>query len=134
MRSLPWAAESVSTIWGRDPLISRYWKDRIGARVNPAQATILNLALDPSGVSPAEAASATGLELSAAEEALAYLKLQVLGRAEREALSRPTRPAGAGGGGQSGRGEHGRIACPSAAAMVGRYGQRWHRSAGSRRH
>jgi hypothetical protein len=56
----------------------RFWKDRIGARVNPAQATILNLALDPSGVGPAEAASATGLALSAADEALAYLKLQVL--------------------------------------------------------
>jgi hypothetical protein len=39
---------------------------------------IPNPAFDPSGVSPAEAASATGLELSATEEALAYLKLQVL--------------------------------------------------------
>jgi hypothetical protein len=56
----------------------RFWKDRIGVRLNLAQATILNLALDPSGVSPEEAASATGLELTAAEEALAYLKLQVL--------------------------------------------------------
>ena len=56
----------------------RFWKDRIGVRVNEAQATILNLALDPSGVSPEEAASATGLDLTAAEEALAYLKLQVL--------------------------------------------------------
>jgi hypothetical protein len=56
----------------------RFWKDRIGVRLNPAQAIILNLAFDPSGVGPKEAASATGLELSAAEEALAYLKLQVL--------------------------------------------------------
>jgi hypothetical protein len=56
----------------------RFWKDRIGARVNETQATILNLALDPSGVSPEEAASATGLELTAAQEALSYLKIQVL--------------------------------------------------------
>jgi hypothetical protein len=56
----------------------RFWKDRIGARVDETQATILNLALDPSGVSPEEAASATGLELTAAQEALDYLKVQVL--------------------------------------------------------
>jgi hypothetical protein len=46
--------------------------------VNAEQAKILNLAPDPSGVSSEEAASATGLELSAAKAALAYLKLQVL--------------------------------------------------------
>lgn len=54
------------------------WLKRHGVKLTPAQATVLNLAQDPAGVSAAEAASATGLSLDEAEAAAAHLVRQQL--------------------------------------------------------
>lgn len=70
---------SLTLDWRSVPdAYDRVWRDRIGARLTSEQATILNVALDPAGIGPEEAASATGLELDAARDALEFLKLQVL--------------------------------------------------------
>jgi hypothetical protein len=55
-----------------------YWKERIGAQLTPNQATVLNLARDPDGITREQAASATGLRLDEAEVILDYLVRQVL--------------------------------------------------------
>ncbi len=56
------------------------WKSRIGVQLTEHQATVLNLTLDPAGITVAEAASATGLPLDEARAVLAFLARQVLVR------------------------------------------------------
>ena len=56
----------------------RFWRDRLGVRLTEQEALILSLAGDPAGIGSAEAASATGLDLSDAEAALRKLERQVL--------------------------------------------------------
>ncbi len=63
------------------PVINAYdevWKDRIGVRLTKEQASVLNLALDPAGVTPMVAAAGTGVSLEEAEEILRYLAGQML--------------------------------------------------------
>ena len=55
-----------------------FWKERIGVHLSESEAQILNLALDPGGVSLEEAASATGQRLEDAKQALDTLVRQVL--------------------------------------------------------
>jgi hypothetical protein len=53
-----------------------FWKDRLGVKLSQSEATILNLSVDGLGVE--EAASATGLPLDSAQEALSTLVRQAL--------------------------------------------------------
>jgi predicted HTH transcriptional regulator len=53
-----------------------FWKDRLGVKLSQSEATILNLSVDGLGVE--EAASATGLPLDSAQEALNTLVRQAL--------------------------------------------------------
>lgn len=53
-----------------------FWKDRLGVKLSQSEATILELSVD--GVSVEEAASATGLTLDSAEEAINTLDRQAL--------------------------------------------------------
>ena len=55
-----------------------FWKEKIGVHLSESEAQILNLALDPGGVSLEEAASATDGRLEDAKQALANLVRQVL--------------------------------------------------------
>lgn len=55
-----------------------HWKARIGASVSANQAKLLNVALDPMGLTVAMAASATGLTVDEAGEQLRHLVRQVL--------------------------------------------------------
>ncbi|MDC0740860.1 ATP-binding protein [Polyangium mundeleinium] len=55
-----------------------FWKSRIGARLTPDQATILNMALDPAGITPVAVVSGTGLTLNDAQAAIRVLVGQVL--------------------------------------------------------
>lgn len=55
-----------------------FWKDKIGVRISEREAQILNIALDPEGVSVEEAASATGARIEEANEAIRTLLRQVL--------------------------------------------------------
>jgi len=53
-----------------------FWKDRLGVKLSPPEATILNLSVD--GLTVEQAASATGLPLDSAQEAIDTLLRQAL--------------------------------------------------------
>ncbi|TWU49329.1 hypothetical protein Poly59_39430 [Rubripirellula reticaptiva] len=55
---------------------NEFWKDRLGVKLSPSEATILNLSVD--GLSVEQAASATGLPLDSAQEAIDTLIRQQL--------------------------------------------------------
>jgi hypothetical protein len=54
------------------------WKKKIGVQLSPEQATILNIATDPGGISEHQAAAGSGLNLDDAKEVLRFLVHQVL--------------------------------------------------------
>jgi predicted HTH transcriptional regulator len=56
----------------------KLWKDRIGVRLTTEQASALNLALTPAGITAASVASGTGMTLDDAHETLKFLARQVL--------------------------------------------------------
>ncbi|WP_013627485.1 ATP-binding protein [Rubinisphaera brasiliensis] len=58
-----------------------FWKDRLGVKLSQSEATILELSVD--GVGVEEAASATGLTLDSAEEAINTLDRQALVEARK---------------------------------------------------
>ena len=58
------------------------WKNRIGVQLSASQAQILNLAVELDGLSAEEAASGAGLRIDEARDALSFLGLQRLLRAE----------------------------------------------------
>jgi predicted HTH transcriptional regulator len=55
---------------------NEFWKERLGVKLSEPEATILNLSVD--GVSVEQAASATGLSLDSAQEAIDTLVRQAL--------------------------------------------------------
>ncbi len=55
---------------------NEFWKDRLGVKLSSSEATILNLSVD--GLSVEQAASATGLSLDSAQEAIDTLVRQAL--------------------------------------------------------
>jgi hypothetical protein len=55
---------------------NEFWKDRLGVKLSPSEATILNLSVD--GLTVENAASATGLPLDSAQEAIDTLVRQAL--------------------------------------------------------
>lgn len=55
---------------------NEFWKERLGVKLSPSEATILNLSVD--GLSVEQAASATGLPLDSAQEAINTLLRQAL--------------------------------------------------------
>ncbi len=55
---------------------NEFWKDRLGVKLSPSESTILNLSVD--GLTVEEAASATGLPLDSAQEAIDTLVRQAL--------------------------------------------------------
>jgi hypothetical protein len=70
---------SVVLDWRPMPEIyDEEWLKRHGVKLTPAQVTVLRLAQDPSGISTAEAASATGLSLEEAEAIVGHLVRQQL--------------------------------------------------------
>lgn len=55
---------------------NEFWKDRLGVKLSPSEATILNLSIDD--VTVEQAASATGLSIDSAQEAIDTLLRQAL--------------------------------------------------------
>jgi len=76
--SLPESASFTLTLdWRLVPdNYNSFWKDRLGVKLSQSEAIILNLSVDGLGVE--EAASATGLPLDSAREALSTLVRQAL--------------------------------------------------------
>ena len=69
---------AVTLDWREIPdAYDKHWKERLGVRLTADQALVLNLALDPAGITEQQAASGTGLSLDEAQEVLRYLVRQV---------------------------------------------------------
>ena len=76
---------SLTLDWREVPdTLDQAWKDRIGVRLSPQQAQILNLAVEVEGFRIEEAVAGAGLRVDDAREALSFLELQRLLRAEGE--------------------------------------------------
>jgi predicted HTH transcriptional regulator len=58
--------------------VDGFWKQKLGVTITPEQASILSLLSNPESFTLDQIASATGLYLSDAKEAVDYLKLQML--------------------------------------------------------
>ena len=58
--------------------VDGFWKQKLGVKITPEQARIMSLLSNPESFTLDQIASATGLYLSDAKEAVAYLKLQML--------------------------------------------------------
>jgi predicted HTH transcriptional regulator len=58
--------------------VDGFWKQKLGVKITPEQANIMSLLSNPESFTLEQIASATGLYLSDAKEAVAYLKLQML--------------------------------------------------------
>ena len=54
------------------------WKEKLGVRLSETQATVLNLATDPGGITAHQVAAGTGCTLAEARESLRFLVHQVL--------------------------------------------------------
>lgn len=59
-------------------LFDEFWKSRLGVKLTPEQAQIMNLCGDPAGITIEQAASGTGLRIEETRTAMNYLERQTL--------------------------------------------------------